>query len=81
MRASKDARVDARATLEDATRRSKKMRETSVRDGVARLPRSTARVVVCGRMMGGWPMAGRSRGRARAAAPGRRRRMDDGDID
>ena len=79
MRASKDARVDARATLEDATRRSKKMRETSVRDGVARVGRSTARVVVCGRMMDGCP-AGRSRGRARGAA-GTKTSDDDCDID
>jgi hypothetical protein len=66
MRASKDARVDACATLDAATRRSKKMRETSVRDGVARVGRSTA--------------MGRSRGRARGAA-GTKTSDDDCDID
>ena len=68
----RDARCRDSALEKDA-------RDVGSRWSRARVGRSTARVVVCGRMMDGCPM-GRSEGDARGAA-GTKTSDDDCDID
>jgi len=46
-----DARVDVRTRFKSTRSRGRGARETSVRGGAALAERSTARVVVCGRII------------------------------